>query len=119
MKPPKFSYHAPLLLDEVVQLLVRYQGNARLLAGGQSLVPMLNPPPLTDTLLPPVVPSLLHPAPDTPPTSYDAPSDIVPARSPPVTDTRRLPSMPAPALTTTDVSDTHALDSDPVAPTRP
>ncbi len=42
MKPPKFSYHAPLLLDEVVQLLVRYQGNARLLAGGQSLVPMLN-----------------------------------------------------------------------------
>ena len=42
MKPPKFSYHAPQLLDEVVQLLVRYQGNARLLAGGQSLVPMLN-----------------------------------------------------------------------------
>lgn len=42
MKPPKFSYHAPLLLDEAVQLLVRYQGNARLLAGGQSLVPMLN-----------------------------------------------------------------------------
>ena len=42
LKPPKFSYHAPLLLDEVVQLLVRYQGNARLLAGGQSLVPMLN-----------------------------------------------------------------------------
>lgn len=42
MKPPKFSYHAPLLLNEAVQLLVRYQGNARLLAGGQSLVPMLN-----------------------------------------------------------------------------
>lgn len=42
MKPPKFAYHAPALLDEVVQLLVRYAGDARPLAGGQSLVPMLN-----------------------------------------------------------------------------
>lgn len=42
MKPPKFVYHAPARLDEAVQLLERYKGNARVLAGGQSLVPMLN-----------------------------------------------------------------------------
>ena len=42
MKPPKFAYHAPDGLGEAVQLLERYKGNARILAGGQSLVPMLN-----------------------------------------------------------------------------
>lgn len=42
MKPPKFAYHAPEQLDEAVQLLERYAGNARLLSGGQSLIPMLN-----------------------------------------------------------------------------
>lgn len=42
MKPPKFAYHAPTSLDEVVQLLAIHRGNARCLAGGQSLVPMLN-----------------------------------------------------------------------------
>lgn len=42
MKPPKFAYHAPESLEEAIQLLQRYGGNARLLAGGQSLVPLLN-----------------------------------------------------------------------------
>ncbi|MBI2958706.1 MAG: xanthine dehydrogenase family protein subunit M [Betaproteobacteria bacterium] len=42
MKPPKFAYHAPAALEEAIQLLERYQGNARVLAGGQSLVPLLN-----------------------------------------------------------------------------
>src|SRR5437588_9246235 len=42
MKPAKFEYHAPSTLDEAVALLVRYGGDAKLLAGGQSLVPLLN-----------------------------------------------------------------------------
>ncbi len=42
MKPPKFAYHAPVQLDDAVQLLARYAGNARVLSGGQSLIPMLN-----------------------------------------------------------------------------
>src|ERR1019366_7718207 len=42
LKPSKFAYHAPAKLDEAVQLLERYGGNARVLSGGQSLIPMLN-----------------------------------------------------------------------------
>jgi len=42
MKPARFEYHAPVTLDEAIALLVRYDGEARLLAGGQSLVPLLN-----------------------------------------------------------------------------
>jgi carbon-monoxide dehydrogenase medium subunit len=42
VKPPKFDYHAPATLDEAVALLVRYGGDAKVLAGGQSLVPLLN-----------------------------------------------------------------------------
>jgi len=42
MKPPKFDYHAPVTLDEAIALLVRYDGEAKVLAGGQSLVPLLN-----------------------------------------------------------------------------
>lgn len=42
MKPPPFRYHAPTRLEEVLELLVRYGGDARPLAGGQSLVPALN-----------------------------------------------------------------------------
>ena len=42
MKPPKFDYHAPRSVDEAVALLVRYGGDAKVLAGGQSLMPMLN-----------------------------------------------------------------------------
>jgi carbon-monoxide dehydrogenase medium subunit len=42
MKPPKFDYHAPRSVDEAVALLARYGGDAKPLAGGQSLVPLLN-----------------------------------------------------------------------------
>jgi carbon-monoxide dehydrogenase medium subunit len=42
MKPPRFDYHAPPSADEAVALLARYGGDAKVLAGGQSLVPMLN-----------------------------------------------------------------------------
>jgi len=42
VKPPKFEYHAPSTLDEALALLARYNGDAKLLAGGQSLVPLLN-----------------------------------------------------------------------------
>lgn len=41
MKPPAFAYHAPDSLSDAVDLLGRLE-NARLLAGGQSLMPMLN-----------------------------------------------------------------------------
>jgi CO/xanthine dehydrogenase FAD-binding subunit len=42
MKPPRFDYHAPRSVDQAVELLVRYGGDAKILAGGQSLMPMLN-----------------------------------------------------------------------------
>ncbi len=42
MKPPKFDYYAPRTLDEAIGLIARHDGGARVLAGGQSLVPMLN-----------------------------------------------------------------------------
>jgi len=42
VKPAKFDYHAPASIDEALALLQRYGGEARLLAGGQSLVPMMN-----------------------------------------------------------------------------
>jgi CO/xanthine dehydrogenase FAD-binding subunit len=42
VKPPPFEYVAPRSLDEVFAHLARAGGDAKLLAGGQSLVPMLN-----------------------------------------------------------------------------
>ncbi len=42
MKPPKFDYCAPDSLDEALALLSRHGMDAKLLAGGQSLMPMLN-----------------------------------------------------------------------------
>ena len=42
MKPPKFDYHAPKAVDEALALLARYDGEAKILAGGQSLMPLLN-----------------------------------------------------------------------------
>jgi aerobic carbon-monoxide dehydrogenase medium subunit len=42
MKPARFAYHAPASVEEAVSLLARYGGEAKLLAGGQSLVPLLN-----------------------------------------------------------------------------
>ena len=42
MKPAKFEYHAPTSIDEALSILGRYDCEARVLAGGQSLVPMMN-----------------------------------------------------------------------------
>jgi len=41
MKPPPFRYHDPKTVSEAVGLLASLE-NAKLLAGGQSLMPMLN-----------------------------------------------------------------------------
>ena len=42
MKPPPFEYAAPDTLKEVVSLLQQHAGEAKILAGGQSLIPLLN-----------------------------------------------------------------------------
>jgi carbon-monoxide dehydrogenase medium subunit len=42
VKPASFEYHAPTTIDEVTDLLDRFGGDAKPLAGGQSLVPMLS-----------------------------------------------------------------------------
>jgi len=42
MKPRPFDYARPDTVDEVLALLAEYGDDARILAGGQSLVPMLN-----------------------------------------------------------------------------
>lgn len=42
MKPPPFDYHRPVQLAEAAALLARHAGDARVLAGGQSLVPLMN-----------------------------------------------------------------------------
>ena len=41
MKPAPFRYHAPETIEEVVGLLAEYGDDAKVLAGGQSLVPVL------------------------------------------------------------------------------
>src|SRR5215470_14279223 len=41
MKLPAFEYACPATLDEAVALLAAHDGDAKALAGGQSLVPML------------------------------------------------------------------------------
>ena len=41
MKPAPFEYHAPETVDEVCGLLAQFGDEAKVLAGGQSLVPML------------------------------------------------------------------------------
>ncbi len=41
MKPPAFEYAAPATIDEAVALLASRGGNAKIIAGGQSLMPML------------------------------------------------------------------------------
>ena len=53
MKPASFAYYAPASVDAAIALLQRYDGDARVLAGGQSLIPMMNfrlaaPPALVD-----------------------------------------------------------------------
>ena len=42
MKPPRFEYLAPTSLDEALGLLADHGDEAKVLAGGQSLVPLLN-----------------------------------------------------------------------------
>lgn len=42
MKPPAFDYFAPQSLDEALALLAEHGDAGKVLAGGQSLVPMLN-----------------------------------------------------------------------------
>jgi aerobic carbon-monoxide dehydrogenase medium subunit len=42
LKPSRFIYHAPRSIDEAVRLLNENDGSARILAGGQSLIPMMN-----------------------------------------------------------------------------
>ena len=42
MKPAPFEYYAPLELPEALDLLERYGDEAKILAGGQSLMPLIN-----------------------------------------------------------------------------
>jgi carbon-monoxide dehydrogenase medium subunit len=42
MKPASFTYHAPTTLDDALLLLAEFGDEARILAGGQSLVPAMN-----------------------------------------------------------------------------
>ena len=41
MYPASFEYFAPTKLDEVTEILGSYDGDAKVLAGGQSLIPMM------------------------------------------------------------------------------
>jgi aerobic carbon-monoxide dehydrogenase medium subunit len=42
MKPPRFEYFVPRTLDQALSLLAEHGDRAKVLAGGQSLIPMLN-----------------------------------------------------------------------------
>jgi carbon-monoxide dehydrogenase medium subunit len=42
MKPPRFAYHDPATRSDVLALLAAHSDDAKVLAGGQSLVPLLN-----------------------------------------------------------------------------
>lgn len=42
MKPPPFAYHDPRSLEEALHLVAQYGAEGKVLAGGQSLMPMLN-----------------------------------------------------------------------------
>src|SRR5215831_4901655 len=42
MKPPRFHYCAPYMLDEALALLDQNREDTKVLAGGQSFVPLLN-----------------------------------------------------------------------------
>lgn len=42
MKPPPFEYRSPETVDEALALLAEHGDEAKLLAGGQSLIPLLN-----------------------------------------------------------------------------
>jgi CO/xanthine dehydrogenase FAD-binding subunit len=42
MRPAPFEYFRPHSLEETLELLGRHSDEAKILAGGQSLVPMMN-----------------------------------------------------------------------------
>ena len=42
MKPAPFEYYAPTTVEEALSYLAEYGYDAKVLAGGQSLVPMMN-----------------------------------------------------------------------------
>ncbi|HWG02874.1 MAG TPA: FAD binding domain-containing protein, partial [Trebonia sp.] len=42
MKPPQFTYHAPVSVDEALGLLAEHGDQSKVLAGGQSLFPVLS-----------------------------------------------------------------------------
>jgi aerobic carbon-monoxide dehydrogenase medium subunit len=42
VKPARFDYHRPSSVEEAIDLLARYGGEGKLLAGGQSLMPLMN-----------------------------------------------------------------------------
>src|SRR5207249_10000112 len=42
MKPPRFEYFAPRTVEEACSLMASQGGGAKILAGGQSLIPLLN-----------------------------------------------------------------------------
>jgi carbon-monoxide dehydrogenase medium subunit len=42
MKPAPFEYHVPDSIDQAIELFSQYSGEAKILAGGQSLVPAMN-----------------------------------------------------------------------------
>ena len=42
MKPAPFVHHAPRSVDEAVEVLARVGSEGKVLAGGQSLIPILN-----------------------------------------------------------------------------
>jgi carbon-monoxide dehydrogenase medium subunit len=42
VKPPSFTYHAPKSVSEALELLDEYPETSKVLAGGQSLMPILN-----------------------------------------------------------------------------
>jgi aerobic carbon-monoxide dehydrogenase medium subunit len=51
VKPAPFAYVRAASLEQVFDLLVRYGDDARVLAGGQSLIPTLNLRPSAPALL--------------------------------------------------------------------
>ena len=42
MKPASFEYFAPTSLEEALALLAQHGDEAKVLAGGQSLIPIMN-----------------------------------------------------------------------------
>lgn len=51
MKPAAFEYRVPDTLEETLDLLVEHEGDAKILAGGQSLIPSMNFRVLQPTML--------------------------------------------------------------------